>query len=160
MFGMSGLLGFLIGLERSMGVPENPHATVRDFVIFALVGALSGYAAMLYDNSWLIFAAFLGVLTLLVSGYWADLKQNKNADAGITTEAAVVVTFFLGVLIVRGAEELAIAVAIVLTIVLSKKRLLDRFGKQIQVFEVQATLKFLVITFIVLPVLPHQSLEP
>ena len=38
MFGMAGVLGFLIGLERSMGKSENPHATVRDFVIFALIG--------------------------------------------------------------------------------------------------------------------------
>ena len=77
----------------------------------------------------------------------------------MTTEAAAIVTFFLGVLIVKGEPELAIAVAIVLLIILSERRVIERFGTQIQTFELQATLKFLVITFIVLPILPHQSLD-
>jgi uncharacterized membrane protein (DUF4010 family) len=159
MFGTAGLLGFLIGLERSMGESENPHATIRDFVIFALIGATSAFAGVQYDNAWLIVGGFIGVLTLLISGYWAQHRRKEDADPGITTEAAAVVTFFLGVLIIKGATELAIAVAIVLLVILSEKRVIDRFGTQIQNFELQATLKFLVITFIVLPILPHQSLD-
>lgn len=159
MFGTAGLLGFLIGLERSMGESENPHATIRDFVIVALVGATSAFAAVQYDNAWIIVGGFLGVLTLLVCGYWIEHRRNTDADPGVTTEAAAMVTFFLGVLIIKGAPELAIAVAIVLLIVLSEKRVIERFGTQIQTFELQATLKFLVITFIVLPILPHQSLD-
>ena len=37
--------------------------------------------------------------------------------------------------------------------------MIDKFGTQIQRFEVQATLKFLIITFIILPILPHKSLD-
>ncbi len=44
-FGTAVLLGFLIGLERSMAASENPSSTIRDFVIVALVGAISAYAA-------------------------------------------------------------------------------------------------------------------
>ena len=159
MFGTTALLGFLIGLERSMGKPENPHATVRDFVIFAIIGAISAFGALQYDSDWLIIAGLVAVVALLLSGYWAEQRRDKDADSGITTEAAVIVTFFLGVLVVHGATELAIAVTVVLLIVLSEKHVIERFGKQIQVFELQAMLKFLVITFIVLPVLPHQSLD-
>jgi uncharacterized membrane protein (DUF4010 family) len=158
-FGTAALLGFLIGLERSMSGSENAHATVRDFVIFALIGAISAFVAEQYNASWLIVAGFLGVLTLLVSGYWSDHRRNENADPGITTEGAAVVTFFLGILIVKDDPELAIALAIVLLIVLSERRMFDRFGTQIQHFELQAALKFLVITFIVLPILPNESLD-
>ena len=159
MFGCAGLLGFLVGLERSMGQPENPHATVRDFVIFALIGAISTFAAQQYDSAWLIIAGFVGVLVLMLSGYWAELRQHPEADNGITTEAAVLMTFFLGVLVAQDATELAIAVTIVLLMILSEKRMITRFSSQIKAFELQAMLKFMAITFIVLPILPHQSLD-
>lgn len=159
MFGSAALLGFLVGLERSMGQSENPHATVRDFIIFALVGAISTFAAQQYDSAWLIIAGFVGVVMLMLCGYWAELRQNPKADNGITTEGAVLVTFFLGVLVVQGATELAIAVTIVLLMILSEKRMITRFSGQIKAFELQAMLKFMAITFIVLPILPHQSLD-
>ena len=101
-FGTTALLGFVIGLERSMGESQNPHATIRDFVIFGLIGATSAFASVQYDNAWLIVGGFLGVLTLLVSGYWAQHRRDEDADPGVTTEAAAIVTFFLGVLIVKG----------------------------------------------------------
>jgi uncharacterized membrane protein (DUF4010 family) len=96
---------------------------------------------------------------VIVSVYWVEHGRDDVAYSGGTTEAAAVVTFFLGVLVIKDASVLAIAVAIVLLIVLSERTMIDRFGKQIQNFELQATVKFLVITFIVLPILPHQSLD-
>jgi uncharacterized membrane protein YhiD involved in acid resistance len=118
-FGTAVLLGFLIGLERSMAASENPSSTIRDFVIVALVGAISAYAAVQYENSWLIVGGLIGVLTLMVLAYWMEHRRHEDADPGVTTEAAAVVTFFLGVLIIKGAPELAVALAIVLLIVLS-----------------------------------------
>ena len=158
-FGTAVLLGFLIGLERSMAASENPSSTIRDFVIVALVGAVSAYAAVQYDNSWLIVGGLIGVLSLMILAYVMEHRRHKDADPGVTTEAAAVVTFFLGVLIIKGAPELAVALAIVLLIILSEKVVIERFGKQIQTFELQSAVKFLVITFIVLPILPHQSLD-
>ncbi len=158
-FGTVVLVGFLIGVERSMSEAENPQSTIRDFVIVALIGAVSAYAAIQYDNSWLIVGGLIGVLALIVAVYWVDHLRHEDADPGVTTEAAALVTFFLGVLIVKGAPELAIAVAIVMLVVLSEKTVIERFGAQMQKFELQATLKFLIITFIVLPILPHQSLD-
>lgn len=158
-FGTAVLLGFLVGLERSMAASENPSSTIRDFVIVALVGAISAYAAVQYDNSWLIIGGFIGVLTLMVLAYLMEHRRHEDADPGVTTEAAAVVTFFLSVLVIKGAPELAVALAIVLLIILSEKVVIERFGKQIQAFELQSAVKFLVITFIVLPILPHQSLD-
>ena len=157
-FGLAGALGFLIGLERSMAARENPHAGLRDFVIFALIGAISAFVATLFENSWLIGAGFLGFLALILLAYWAD-RARQVEDIGITTEAAAIVTFFLGVLTMKGMYALSIALAITMLAVLSQKRAINRFSSEIKFFELEAALKFLIITFIVLPILPHQSLD-
>ena len=157
-FGLAAIIGMLIGLERSQGGEDNFKGHVRDFVIFSLVGAVSAFAAVEYANAWLIAIGFIGVLVLQVSGYWAEHRLD-NPDSGITTEAAALITFFLGVLVVRDAEELAIAIAIVVLLVLSEKSMIEKFSSQIQRFELQAALKLLAISFIVLPILPNQSLD-
>ena len=157
-FGLAAALGFLVGLERAMGARENRHAGLRDFVIFALMGAISAFVAIEFDNSWLIAAGFFGFLTLLLLAFWAD-RSGPGEDTGITTEAAAIVTFFLGVLAIQGLYALAIALAIGLLAILSQKKALGRFSKEIKTFELEATVKFLIISFIVLPVLPHKSLD-
>ena len=120
MFGTAVLLGFLIGLERSMADPENPQSTIRDFVIAALLGATSAFVSAQYDNSWLIAAGLIATLTLILAEYWSEHRRDVGASPGITTEAAAVLTFFLGVMVIKGAAVLATAVAIVLLITLSE----------------------------------------
>lgn len=154
-FGLAGLIGFALGLERAMTGSENPHAGTRDFIMFGLLGAVSAYLGELLDNYWMVFGGFVGGLALLLSGYWID----RGRDSGITTEVAAILTYFLGVLIVLDAPEVAIALAIVTLIILSQKKSIDTISKKIQLFELQAAIKFLVITFIILPVLPGQPLS-
>jgi len=157
-FGLAGALGFLIGLERTMGAPENPHAGLRDFIIFALIGAISAFIATLFENAWLIGVGFLGFMALLLLAYWADRSLRDEAK-GITTEAAAIVTFFLGVLTMQGLHAISVALAIAMLAILSQKRALSRFSSEIKFYELDATVKFLIITFIVLPILPHSSLD-
>jgi uncharacterized membrane protein (DUF4010 family) len=157
-FALAGALGFLIGLERAMGARENPHAGLRDFIIFALIGAISAFVAALYDNAWLIGAGFLGFLALLLLAYWVDSKKGTE-DFGITTEAAAIVTFFLGVLAMEGMHSLSIALAIAMLALLSQKQAINRFSSEIKFFELEAALKFLIISFIVLPILPRHTLD-
>ena len=94
-FGTVVLLGFLIGLERSVAASDNPHSTIRDFVIVALLGGISAYAAIQYDNSWLILGGLIGVVTLILLEYTVEHRRHKDADPGITTEAAALATFLL-----------------------------------------------------------------
>ncbi|HFQ91064.1 MAG TPA: hypothetical protein ENK27_13405, partial [Desulfobulbus sp.] len=153
-FGLAGLIGFAIGLERAMAGSENPHAGTRDFILFSLIGAVSAFVATRFNNSWLILAGFTGALALLLAGYWTDRKH----DSGITTEVSALFTFFLGVLVMLGAPEIAIALAIVTLAILSQKKAIRTITDSIHRFELQAALKFLIITFIILPVLPNQPL--
>jgi uncharacterized membrane protein (DUF4010 family) len=154
-FGLAAMLGFLIGLEREMRDEESSTPGIRDFVFFALLGAASGFTALLYDSEWILAAGFVAFLAILLSAYWTQ----RDRDTGVTTELAAVLTFLLGALIVRGATDLAIALAILAVAVLFPKREIKRFRSRVQMHELRAVLLFLVITFIVLPVLPRQSLD-
>lgn len=159
-FGLAGLVGFLIGLEREMRVTKNrSYSGARDFTLFSLIGAVSAFTANHYENSWIIVAGLMGVMTLMIFGYWAEHSQNLEKGPGITTETSALLTFFLGVLIVNEAIEIAIALAIATLGILSQKQAVKTFRTQIHSYELRAVLKFLIITFIVLPVLPNQSLN-
>jgi len=158
-FGLAALLGFLIGLEREMTADSQKSTGLRDFVLFALFGAVSAFTAQQLENDWIALLGLLGVVVLLLSGYWASHRTGGEQDVGITTEIAAVLTFFLGVLVIEGAVTLSIALAIIILVVLSKKQALTEFRSHIQRFELEATLKLLVITFIILPILPNQPLS-
>ena len=47
-FGLAALLGFAVGLERTMGVDDKSqlHTSLRDFVLFALLGGISTFIAI------------------------------------------------------------------------------------------------------------------
>ena len=154
-FGLAGLIGFVLGLERDMADSSNPHAGTRDFTLIALLGAVSSHIAIILDNSWLILGGFFGALSLILSGYWANRKE----DSGITTEFAIIFTFFLGVLVMLGGAEVAIPLAIGTLVILSQKKTINTLSTHIQIDELQAAIKFLIISFIVLPVLPNTPLS-
>lgn len=154
-FGLAALLGFIIGLERELRDQDSVSVGIRDFVFFSLLGAASSYASLVYGHAWLILAGFFGFITMLVSNYWAT----RDHGPGITTELAAVLTFFLGVMIMLGSTVIAIALAILALGVLFPKQSIKRFRSHIQAHEMRAVLLFLAITFIILPVLPRQSLD-
>jgi uncharacterized membrane protein (DUF4010 family) len=153
------LLGFALGLEREKSEQPNPHTGIRDFVLFGILGAVSGLGAALFDSVWVIFFGFLGVAGMVGSGYWITVVRDRSSDPGITTELAAITMFFLGVLAISGALSLAVAIGILLLALLSHKGAIRGFGKRVQKFELDAALQFLIITFIVLPVLPNRTLD-
>ncbi len=154
-FGLAVLLGILLGLERELRNGGKSTPGIRDFVLFALIGAFSAYLGNQYDAPWLIAVGFAGLLTLVVSAYWADRAHGP----GITTELAALMTFFLGVLALSDAEELAIALGIVTLGVLFPKAAIKQMTTKVSSHELQAVFLFLTISFIVLPILPNQTLD-
>jgi len=65
--------------------------------------------------------------------------------------------FFLGVMIMAGEQQVAIILGILLAIVLSSRERIRHLFKRINRDELTTTLKFAVIAFIVLPLLPDQK---
>ena len=154
-FGLAILLGILIGLERELRDGGRSLLGLRDFVLFSLLGASSAFMAVQYEMWWMIPLGFIGLLSLLLSQYWVDRLQGP----GITTEIAALITYFLGVLILMGAPELAIALAIVTLGVLFPKASIKQMSAKVRPRELEAVLLFLAISFIILPILPNQTLN-
>ncbi len=159
-FVLAALIGMLIGLERGMKATKQPHAGMRDFVLFSLTGAMCALLADQYQSAWIIAVGLAGVSVFLLSGYWAELRDPAgDGERGITTELAAILTFLLGVSAFALNMELTIALGVIVLVVLSQKNTIGQFQMNVQRFELDAALKLLVITFIVLPFLPRVSLD-
>ena len=145
-------IGLLIGLERE----RNPAAKagVRTFALVALLGTL---AALLPDIPWLVPAGLAAVAGTLIAAYARAPQQD---DPGTTTVIAAAVCYLLGVLAGLGQSALAGALAIAVTALLYFKPEIEGFSAALKRHEQVSVLQFLVVTFIVLPILPDRSYGP
>jgi len=148
---VSAGIGLLIGLERE----RNPAAKagVRTFALIALAGTL---AATLGDT-WLVAVGLAVVAGMLIAAY---ARGERQADPGTTTVAAAMVAYLLGVMAGRGDTALAGALAIGVTALLYFKPEIEGFSAGLQRHEQVSVLQFLVVTFIVLPILPDRAFGP
>ena len=160
-FALAFALGALIGVdrERKKRAGELSTGGLRTFVLIAEAGALAAWLARALDSSWIFAATGALVTALLLLGYVMEVRARPEA-IGLTTELAAVVTYLLGGLVIVGQPELAVALAIATTAVLAFKEplhgLVDRLGRE----DLEAGLKLLLATFVVLPVLPHRTVDP
>lgn len=159
-FGVALFIGLLIGLQREYSGGRSEQEMSAGVRTFALVG-LAGCAAALSADTWkapLIFTIALAVIgALLMAGY---IVGSRRGEIGLTTEVSALITFLAGALCYHGYVAIAVAVAVVTTVLLSLKWEMHRFARHLTREDVYATLKFAVITAIVLPVLPDRSYGP
>lgn len=157
-FGAALGLGILIGLERERTRGEQrTFAGVRTFALVALLGAISVYAGEQLEHSWIVGLVFLAVTALVVAAYHVVAR---DGDIGATTEVSVLITFFVGALCVWDRVEIAGAVAVAAMLLLALKGWLHSLAKRIEPSDVEATLKFAIITVIVLPLVPNVDYGP
>ena len=147
-------IGLLVGIERykARGPDEARTAGVRTFAAFGLLGGLCG----LLDNVAIALAAFAAIVVLVAIGY---VRESAHS-LGLTTETAAFIVFWLGFL-VHSHEVLAIATAIVLTIILASKASMHAFvSETLSERELFDTLKFLAVVLVVYPLLPDRAPRP
>jgi uncharacterized membrane protein (DUF4010 family) len=161
-------IGVLIGLERSLGARprtcdrldeenddpvESELIGVRTFTVLSLFG----YSGALANDIFAYVAPVVlaGVTVLVLALY----IRNREVGGGITTEAAAISTCALGMLC-HGQPNLAGVLALVMTVMLASKRFTRSAIRKMRRVELTGTLKFLVIIFIVLPLLPDRPLDP
>ena len=157
-FGAALGLGVLLGLERERTRGEQLiFAGVRTFALVALLGATAVYAAEQSGSAWIVPVAFIAVMALVVAAYF--ITANKG-DIGITTEVSVLLTFLIGGLCAWGQVGIAGAVAVATMLLLALKGWLHDLAKRIEPSDVEATLKFAIITLIVLPLVPDTNYGP
>jgi uncharacterized membrane protein (DUF4010 family) len=155
---VSAGIGLIIGLEREFNTHEDPSHVggIRTFTLVAVLGYISGWLA---DHThWGVLAALTGGFILLVGMvYYAQTQQGK---LGLTSEAALLLTFLLGIANAKGLIQESVAVVVLMTTVLSLKSRLHQFVRQITEEELFAFLKFIILALLILPMLPSRPFGP
>jgi uncharacterized membrane protein (DUF4010 family) len=162
-------VGMLVGLEREQSKPERGSSLggIRTYPIFALVG---GLATMLEPASmWLPLVALLGVFALVAISYAADVRRSKDGeDHGVTTEISVIAVYMIGALATsKGVVEpmadrlvLVAGLGVAITFLLSAKQFFHNIASRVSRDDFYATVKFLIVAVIVLPLLPDRDIGP
>jgi uncharacterized membrane protein (DUF4010 family) len=148
-------IGLIIGIERERRKgrgPEREPAGIRTFALASLLGAV---AASIGNTAALVVGGTF-VAALAVSGY----LRSKSPDPGITTEVALMVTFFLGVL-AMSEPGLAAGLAVAVAIILAARGRLHRWVRDLMTEEeLHDLLLFAASAVIVLPLLTDEDIGP
>lgn len=162
--GLAAALGALIGLERErkhqleykFEKDNNSFGGIRTFSLISLVGALS-YLLSSYS---IVFFTVVSValLALIVASY--VISSQKYGSIGITSEVASVTVYIIGILCGMGLFFEATIVAFIVLMLLVLKEPLHSWAKKIKFQEIVSTLEFMIVAFVVLPLLPNQAYGP
>ncbi|MEK7672677.1 MAG: MgtC/SapB family protein [Patescibacteria group bacterium] len=157
--GVAVALASLIGLEREHRNQLNNSQNfggVRTFTLIGLFGALSYVFSRYVPALFLIFT--IGFLVLIIVAYVITNRYEKNH--GLTSEIASILVYMTGVLSAMEQYLMATVVAIIILVVLYFKDPLHKWAKQLKKREIISTLQFIIITFVILPLLPNEAYGP
>jgi uncharacterized membrane protein (DUF4010 family) len=151
-------LGVLLGLERERAKrAETGFAGVRTFGLLALAGGVAAFVESSLALPALAFAVFVAVAALVIVSYAVTAQRG---ELGITTEVSALLAFLLGFLCVRGHVVTAAGLAVASGAVLALKEWLHRLAGRIETADVEATLKFAIVSIIILPLVPNENFGP
>ncbi|HXD90995.1 MAG TPA: MgtC/SapB family protein [Candidatus Binataceae bacterium] len=159
--GVALAIGLLIGMERGWERRDLPEGSrTAGFRTFGLIGLLGGITAMLGGESrvLLLAAVALALGVALVAGYWRETA--REPDISLTTTIAGLITFGLGAIAGGGDLTTASAAAVVVALLLGIKPELHELLRRIDRAELLATLRLLLISLVLLPILPNREYGP
>jgi uncharacterized membrane protein (DUF4010 family) len=161
-FATALLIGALIGIERERHTQEHEApgmAGLRTFILYSILGALCGWLSQESGSPWILAAGLLAAAGAMLAGYVMSVRLAPD-NLGQTTEIAALATFLLGAVAATGQRELAAGVGVLVAAVLAYKQPLHGFVGKLGRDDVHAALRLLIATFIVLPILPDEPLDP
>ena len=160
-FGVSLHIGAMLGMEREFiqqkeGSPD--FAGIRTFSLIALLGSVAAF--LVTDFGVLPIAlSFSGLILLTTVSYWGTLMRREE-KAGITTEVAVMLTFLFGVLVMGDQGKVAIALAVLTSLLLALKGRLHSVIRRMSGEDLRVTLQFALVAAVILPLLPDRAIDP
>jgi uncharacterized membrane protein (DUF4010 family) len=143
-------IGMLAGMEREW---SNKDVGIRTFAIVALLGMV---ASLVGQN--VAIASLLGVFLLVAAMNTRSILADRSLE--ITTSAALILNYLLGVLVGLGHIFTPVAGAIVMTMLLAWKTELSRFAGGLQPSEIRSAVLLGLIGFVIYPVLPKHYVDP
>ena len=143
-------IGMLVGLEREW---SNKDVGIRTFAIVSMLGML---AAIIGQQ--IAITSLVGVFLLVIAMNGRSIITNRSLE--ITTSAALLATYLLGVLVGAGHVFTPVAGAIVITMLLAWKTELSRFAGGLQPSEIRSAVLLGLIGFVIYPILPNRYIDP
>jgi len=157
---LSLLLGFLIGLQREMHTlyshKSQDFGGARTFSMIALFGFLSSWMTTFFPYFFLVASLLLGLL--LIATY--VVNSISVSEKGSTTEYAALVTFIIGAILNITPPIFPVFIAIVVLSILNLKETIQEYQQTITKQDLGAAILFLVMTFVILPILPDKAIDP
>ena len=157
---LSLVLGFLIGLQREMHTiysnKTQDFGGARTFSMIALFGYLSAWVTTYFPYFFLIASVVMGLL--LIAAY--IVNSVSIAEKGATTEFSALVTFVLGGMLTIALPIFAVFIAIIVLFVLNIKETVREYEQTITKKDLSAAILFMVMTFVILPILPDRAIDP
>lgn len=152
------LIGLLIGLERehSRSKDHKIFAGIRTFPLIGILGFLAALISSLL-GPWIYAAIFIGFSGLILMAYISSTREGR---LGGTSEITAFLVFILGTLVYWGYFLIPAIIAIIITMFLSLKIQFHTFVGKVSSDDIFATLKFAVLTIIILPLLPDRTFGP
>ena len=153
------IIGFMIGLQREMREHRKEHirsAGTRTFTLISLLGYLSAWMQTSIPFFLHVSLFLFGLLILATYVY----KTVQSDSHGTTTEIAAFVTYILGMMMYLSLEDYAVLIAVIMLFILEIKSTLVKVEKEITQNDIKSATLFLVMTFVVLPLLPNEMVDP
>lgn len=160
-FATALFIGALVGIERERRKQREHGVTIglRSFILLAEVGAVGGWISKSLEQPWVLPAALLAAMAPVIAGYLVAARANSR-DVGLTTEIAAVAVCLLGALTTLGHREVAVGLGVVTAALLAYKQPLHGLVRKLGHDDITAGVRFLLATFIVLPLLPTEAVDP
>lgn len=174
-------LGLIIGLQREhtyFDASDRHPAGVRTFTLVGLGGAMAAMLCGLMGGAAPFVAGFIVIGLLLVASHVAFGLTHRGeqglhdgaalgtaptappANAGITTSVALVIVYLLGAMCWYGKLLESCVIMVVMLWILTVKEQLHSFAQKLSREDILATVKFAVISALILPFLPNQAYGP
>jgi uncharacterized membrane protein (DUF4010 family) len=154
-------IGLLIGVERGWqerdAVAGSRTAGIRTFSLIGLLGGICG-ALIDYAGPWP--SAVIGFGFALVFGAFQWRENSADGKFSVTSFVAALLTFALGAYAIVGSVMAAVAVAVAAAALLAGRQTLHEFLKRLSWEELLSALLLLAMTFLLLPILPREPIDP
>jgi uncharacterized membrane protein (DUF4010 family) len=151
-------LSALVGLEREHRYQHTGYSSFGGLRTFALIGLLGAVASVYFSGTAMFAVITAGFMALMVAAY--VVASGSSSDSGATSEVSALLVYLLGSLC--GMEEYVVATVVALSMLFIShfKVPLHTLAKRVNNRELVSTMQFVIITFVVLPLLPKLGYGP
>ncbi|WP_116472854.1 MgtC/SapB family protein [Zobellella maritima] len=159
--GIALLLGMLIGIQRGWQTRDSQAGMrIAGIRTHALVGLLGGLTALLslHFGGWIFAVSLLGVFGICLVAY--RVRSQQVADYSVTGAIGLILTFCFGAVALVDDPAIAAAAAVITAFILDNKQEIHGLLHKLQQHELDAGLKLLLISVVMLPLLPDLDMGP